>query len=405
MHLHAAIRVEEIASAILDDPRRIVHQFASGELLTRRYAQARRTQATRRGSSAEVRLFLLDGSTSMHGPRARMRDGVLIGELSALVERLSRPGGRVRQLLYYRFFHTSSEPTRRVKSIEDALLAIDDLVMHERSGGTDIEGAILDAFKSIERARGDDIELSSAQIVLVSDGEAVFDTEAILDVRGQLGIPTRLSILALGNEGTGLRELAIAQENKGARVFYHHVSDDELAVWEHGKSALGPAFEPTSATLDWAALDALAETATPLDDTSLEEAWFDAGFTRADMDAATKARIDASLRDARAVEARFDHYFPEAASAVAAPSAVVDDETAEHLAVLKDAFAILEELDTPSATRLARMADAITLLLRLLHAQGISPDRYAALRATHEAQLRDALVALRKRYGREGAIG
>ena len=371
MRLHAAVRVDEIPASILDDPRRVIHQFASGELLTRHYTRAQRVDATRAGSSAEVRLFLLDGSTSMHGARARMRDGVLLAELSALVERLSRPGGRVKQLLYYRFFHTTSEPTRRIKTIE--------------------------AFKSIHAARGDDIALSSAQIVLVSDGEAVFDTDAILDVRGQLGIPTRLSIIALGKEGRGLRELAVAQQNKGARVFYHHVSDEELEVWEHEQGAAQPAFAPSEEAPAWDAVEALAETHVPSEDESLEEAWFDAGFARADMDAATQARIDASHRDTRAVEARFDHYFPHIDTG-APPTAL--DEDAEHVATLRDAFAILEELDAPSATRLARMADAITLLLRILHAQGITPDRYATLRATHEAHLRDALLALRKRYGR-----
>jgi hypothetical protein len=397
MRLHAAVRVDEIPASILDDPRRVIHQFASGELQTRHYTRAQRVDATRAGSSAEVRLFLLDGSTSMHGARARMRDGVLLAELSALVERLSRPGGRVRQLLYYRFFHTTSEPTRRIKTIEDALAAIDDLVGQERSGGTDIEGAIIDAFKSIHAARGDDIALSSAQIVLVSDGEAVFDTDAILDVRGQLGIPTRLSIIALGKEGRGLREFAVAQQNKGARVFYHHVSDEELEVWEHEQGVAQPAFAPSEEAPAWDALEALAEAHAPSEDESLEEAWFDAGFARADMDAATQARIDASHRDTRAVEARFDHYFPHIDTG-APPTAL--DEDAEHVATLRDAFAILEELDAPSATRLARMADAITLLLRILHAQGITPDRYATLRATHEAHLRDALLALRKRYGR-----
>jgi hypothetical protein len=85
LRLVPAQSVDDLARAVLDDPRRLVHQLASGELLTRRYARPRQRDRRHGGPSAEVRLFLLDGSSSMQGrARAHARRGDPRGDRSAL---------------------------------------------------------------------------------------------------------------------------------------------------------------------------------------------------------------------------------------------------------------------------------------------------------------------------------
>ncbi|UJR86486.1 vWA domain-containing protein [Sandaracinus amylolyticus] len=391
MRLAHVRSVEDLRDAVIDDPRRVVHQLASGELLVRRHLRPRRRDDARSGASAEVRLFLLDGSTSMHGARARMRDAVILAELAALMERLER-GGRVQQLLYYRFFHTASEPTRRVRTVDEALRAIDDVVGVERSGGTDIQRAIVDALREIEWARRHDVALTRAQIVLVSDGEATVDPSAIVSLRERLGVPTRVAIVALGGEGPGLRALAEAQRRDGARVFYHHVSDVELEAWERGDDAASPSY--AAQTPPWDEIAALLPASLVADDPRpLEDALAELGVS----DDATAARLDAMRRDLRALEARFDRWFPALPSG---PDTLAGADDDDDLSRTLDAIAVLETLETPGVPPLERMADAITVFVRVLHALAITPERYADLIARHPARLAAPLGELRRRHRR-----
>ncbi|AKF10096.1 vWA domain-containing protein [Sandaracinus amylolyticus] len=393
MRLAHARSVEDLRDAVIDDPRRVVHQLASGELLVRRHLRPRRTDRARSGANAEVRLFLLDGSTSMHGARARMRDAVILAELAALMERLEG-GGRVQQLLYYRFFHTESEPTRRVRTLDEARRAIDDVVGVERSGGTDIERAIVDALREIEWARRHDVALTRAQIVLVSDGEATLDASAIVSLRERLGVPTRIAIVALGGEGPSLRALADAQRRDGgARVFYHHVSDVELEAWERGDGAPSPSYAAQEPP--WDEISALLPSSGVPDEDPrpLEDALAELGIS----DDASAARLDATRRDLRALEARFDRWLPALPSG---PDTLAGADDDDDLSRTLDAIAVLETLDTPGVPRIERMADAIAVLVRVLHALAITPARYAELIARHPARFAAPIAALRRRHGR-----
>ena len=108
----------------------------------------------------------------MLGDRARMRDAILVAELASLVSRLERPTGRIHSLLYYRYFNAAVEPTRRVASVADALAAIESILGRARTGGTNIHQALADTLALIDEARRSDVELTRAQVVLVTDGLA-----------------------------------------------------------------------------------------------------------------------------------------------------------------------------------------------------------------------------------------
>jgi hypothetical protein len=395
MHLLPAQGVDDLAAAVIDDPRRLLHQLASGELLTRRYVRPRQTDRRQGGPSAEVRLFLLDGSSSMQGARARMRDAVILAEIAALAERLSR-GGRARQLLYYRFFHDESEPLRRVRTLAEASEAMLDVIATERSGGTDLEGAIADALRELEWAEKNDVALTRAQIVLVSDGEASVDPEVLHALAESLGVPLRLSIVALGDDGPSLRSLADAQRRRGARVFHHHLSDAALEAWQE---RLAPTLtERTRRSARELALEEplpapTLEAGAPEDPRVLELALAEVALEGESLEAHTRVRLEALRRDVRALEARFDRFFP----AIASGPTTTGTHDAEELAFALDALASLESLDDPSASRLDRMSDAIALLVRLLARRGITPRRWDALLATHGARLREPIQHLRAR--------
>jgi hypothetical protein len=213
---------------------------------------------SRTGLLAQVRIYVLDGSSSMVGARARMRDALLVSELGALVGRLTAREAYVHSVLYFRYFDHEARPTRRVATVDDALAAVREAVSSRRGGRTDIEGALIDSFAQVEAARERDPALTHAQIVLVTDGEADVHAESVLRARAAItDIPVGVSVIALGDENRDLRALADQQRRAGEAVFYHHISDAELSRWEAGDVDLGVPLRVDASVVDPAWLDAL----------------------------------------------------------------------------------------------------------------------------------------------------
>jgi hypothetical protein len=102
----------------------------------------------------------------------------------------------------------------------------------------------------------------------------------------------------------------------------------------------------------------------------------------------------------RALEARFDRWFPEPTPG---PLTLAGPDDERDLASIEDALTVLETLDTPGVPQLERVADAIAVFVRVLHGLGISPDRYATLLVRHSARLAPNLGELRRHYGRAAA--
>ena len=118
----------DLGSAVIDDPRLLLYELATGRLLCRRYLDERVERRSRTGLLAQVRIYVLDGSSSMVGARARMRDALLVSELGALVGRLTAREAYVHSVLYFRYFDHEARPTRRVATVDDALAAVREAV-------------------------------------------------------------------------------------------------------------------------------------------------------------------------------------------------------------------------------------------------------------------------------------
>ena len=230
--------VDDMASAVIGDPRSVLLDLAAGKLLARRYVGWRPQQSSERRLRNEVRVYVVDGSSSMLGPRARMRDALLLSELTTLSARLQDAARSGDQVLYYRYFNDKVGETRRVATAEDAALAVDDILGNLRYGGTNIQAALMASFEQIRLAVVNDPDLARAQIVLVTDGEAPIDEGLLRRAReGVGGIPVGVSIIALGAQNPALRELAARQRARGERVFYQFVDDEELRRIVEGETA------------------------------------------------------------------------------------------------------------------------------------------------------------------------
>ena len=120
----------------------------------------------------EVRAYVLDGSGSMIGPRARMRDAILSSEILTLRRRMMQHAKLAHVVLFYRYFAEKVEPRVRVDTVAQARRVA------RRRARDDPHGR----HEHRERARRDadgrrggeasDPDLARAQVVIVTDGQA-----------------------------------------------------------------------------------------------------------------------------------------------------------------------------------------------------------------------------------------
>ena len=320
----------------------------------------------------------------MRGPRARVRDAILVAELSTLIGRLAAPGD-TRCTLFYRYFDEDLGLVTRVASTSAARDAIRDVVANERSGGTDIQKALLASLAQVAEARAEDVDLARAQIVLVTDGEAAVDEDRIVAARDALaGLPIGISVIALGKENPALRGLVARQRAKGEAAFYHHLDDAELeALLEEECGGLLDELESLDRARDLSALEDLEVEAQARREVGLD----------ADGAEGSCARSEALRRDRVAIGARFARWFPEAIDDATAPVPAADREEIEATAAALASVA--EVVSLLGGAALARQADAIELLERLLPDAGLTPTRYRSLVRQYPAALAPPLRALR----------
>ncbi len=402
--------ITDLPTAIIEDPRTLIPALASGRLLTRRYAADEVVRRSRTVLKSEARIYVLDGSGSMRGARGRMRDAILVAELATVAARLQDRHRTLDPVLYYRYFNDQLGPICRVRSQEDALAAIRDVLSTFRTGGTNIQRALRSSFEQIAEQKATDPELARAQIVLVTDGRARVSQRAVLSYRKKLGdLAVGISIIALGQENPALRSLAAAQRAMGERVFYQFLSDDALAQIVQGHPP--PAIHPPEAVDAASALDRIRDLLDQIDadhrgvDTDRiarthEErlALEHLGLSlERDHDAAERARFELAARDQRAIERRFSHWFAEAARSGARPS--VDPPTggdADDLQRLIAALeAVTEILHVIGGDALERRLDAIEVFEQLLMDAGLPPRRYAELGRRFPERLAPAVAAVR----------
>ena len=410
--LRPAEAPDEIADAVIEDPRMLLLSLATGRLLSRRFVLAEPEKRTRTVMRSEVRIYVLDGSLSMLGPRARMRDAILVAELATLSRRLSERGRRTRVALFYRYFNEEVGPTTRVDSAPAALAAIRDILATPRRGGTDIEKALLASFEQLRAARDQDPELYRAQIVLVTDGEAAVREDVIAWAREAMGdLPIGVSVIALGEENEALRGLVARARARGERAFYHFIGDEELARICDGEIDRGPpihlaapaparpAEEAQALTgLVGDLLEELAALGRGRDIEALErlaaeeEARGELGLSPQALGEGERARREALHKDHRALALRFARWFPEAPAAGATRDGAPTQE--EQDAVLVLVATVTEITEVVGGSELAKRSDAIDVLERLLPDARLTPSRYAAVLAAPSPAVAAALKAL-----------
>lgn len=416
LDLVPATSVEDIPDAVIDDPRLLLLQLATGRLLSRRFVEERLRTRSRPALASEVRIFLLDGSTSMHGHRERVRDALLVAELATLRKRLGTPR-HVKPVLFYAYFDDVVGKAVRVDSAPAALEAVEDVVGRRRAGGTDIQGALLAAFALVRQAREAHEDLGRAQIVLVTDGDADVDETLVVTQRKMASgdVPLGVSVIALGTENAALRGLVARQRARGERAFYHYVDDATLATMSTSPDAR-PLVAMLRGDADTAKPDLPATIGEVIDDLELLRRAPDvASIEHADAerlaleelgalgthDEGVAARLEARARDKRALGRRFELWFPAPRDEDVARGqdlASLDPDSDEGRDVDAVTFAlasIAEILRSFGGSDLTRMADAIELFERLLVDAGLSPSRYHVLLEAQPVRLAPALATLR----------
>jgi len=397
--LMPAKSVEDVARAVIDDPRTILLNLATGRLLTRQYVHHERIERVRTRMLSEVRVYVLDGSTSMIGDRARTRDAILVAELATLLQRFENANRTTRVSTFYRYFDLEPGPIVRVHDTESALSSIQDVVGNIRVGGTNIEEALLASLQQISEAQAADPDLARAQIVLVSDGAAPVREERIAAAREALGdLSVGISVIALGEENEALRAMVSRQRARGERAFYHFVPDAALRELASGKIDRGGILhlpqserlgEELSAELG-ELLDELVDLERVRDLELLERTEAElraAGELRVSLDG-EGARREAMARDVRAIERRYARWFPQ-------PGQGDDSEDrADAEATFVTLSAVAEIVSVVGGSPLARQAEAIEVLERLLPDAGLSPARYQRALTDFPATLAPALGAV-----------
>lgn len=221
--------LDELPNFVISDPRSLVYDLASNRQVLRAYLDEEPPPITKRVRKTAVRVYVCDASGSMHGPRARFRDAIVIAELNNL--RLKAATGQPFDPLYFSFFNDTPTELARVDTAEEAARQIEKLFSHSPAEGqTDITLALMAAFESIRSARGTDPYLAKATVVLVTDGEDAVDLEVIRRTRAPMeGLEIALSFISLGEENPDLKALAAEQRQRGGRAFYHHLTDREIS--------------------------------------------------------------------------------------------------------------------------------------------------------------------------------
>ncbi|CAN5277152.1 hypothetical protein BH09MYX1_BH09MYX1_02790 [soil metagenome] len=404
-----AIEPNDIPDAAVDDPRTILLDLAAGRLLARRFILEEKTIRHRTVMRGEARVYVLDGSGSMIGPRARMRDAIVASELLTLQRRYRDGAKFTRVTFFYRYFDTVVHPMIRVDDPRAINVAMTDVLGTLREGGTDIETALVSSLRVVAAAQGTDPDLARAQVVLVTDGEAAISEENITRARREIGIPVGFSVIALGQQNDTLRRLVASQRARGERAFYHFIPDsalmaacagridDGLAIHLRGKDIVDPIElqrELGTVVDDIVQLGRNQEVAAleSLDDESAAN--FEIGVDEGSFTEGERARARALYRDRRALERQFFRWFPRLDGAQPTPPIATPPPDADVEATLVVLASVIDVVAVVQGTELARRADAIAILERLLPDADLTPARYFAVMSVPPKPVAAALAAV-----------
>ena len=356
--------LDELHNFVIHAPSMLLYDLASSRQTVRAYLEEEPPPKSKRIKKTAVRVYVLDASGSMHGPRSRFRDAILIAELNAL--RVKARQGIDFDPLYFSFFNDSPTELARIDSGAEATRQIEKLFRHSPAEGqTDISLALMSSFESIRNAQGKDPYLSRATVVIVTDGEDAVDLELVRKTRKPFeGLDISLSFISLGEENPDLRSLVVEQRNVGGRAFYHHLSDAEIGVARTEFDSTWRTLLPADVPPTLGALEALLPHLEALEQIA------------SGRSATTPARADG----------QFDALFP-VPGAAAAPESPLTQRLADILEAVAEA-ASLASADT-------RGSESVTLLSHLLGLYGVTLPKYLAVLEAPSPSVKTAVERLR----------
>lgn len=225
LELAVTSSVTDVRDFVVEDPRRLVHDLASGAQRVRRLVGGTSPRPARR---VRARVYLADASGSMRGGRARLRDGLLLAELDA-IRRAALRGAPVDPLDLC-FFGDRTLAFERVETAEAARAWIGRLLGGGPSAGmTELSAALAGAARWLHEARRDPA-LASALLVVVTDGEDAIDLERIDAAWSALrGLSVSLRVVCLGDENPWLKGWVARLRASGRDAGWLHLDDASLA--------------------------------------------------------------------------------------------------------------------------------------------------------------------------------
>ena len=224
LELAVTSSVTDVRDFVVEDPRRLVHDLASGGQRVRRLVGGTSTRSARQ---IRARVYLADASGSMRGARARLRDGLLLAELDAL--RRAILDGVPADPLDVCFFGDRTLTFERIETAEAARAWIGRLLGGGPCAGmTELSAALVGAARWLHQARRDPA-LASALLVVVTDGEDAVDVEQIDAAWASLrGLEVSLRVVCLGDENRWLKGWVGRLRAAGRDAGWVHLDDPSL---------------------------------------------------------------------------------------------------------------------------------------------------------------------------------
>ena len=182
----------------------------------------------------EAQLFVLDASGSMyvnemHQPVKRwlLRNAIFLSALNTFsVDAAVKHQKKFENILFKRMFGSQVGPREQVKDVDQALVELKLFLNYAGNwGGTDLQGAIEQAYADIKEAKGGQKALKEATVIVVTDGVATegFNIHDLLKAQKIEGTQVVTHVFAIEQENEDLRRLS--RESGPGKAFYYFIKN------------------------------------------------------------------------------------------------------------------------------------------------------------------------------------